>query len=248
MSSLASDMITLLGVASDQLVVSMGETEPLDLTRLCAPLLQPGAFYGVGLNYHDHAAEMGRALPDFPPVFIKPPSAVAGPYDPIHIPADCRTMDYEGELGIVIGSSPETPTVDAARSAIAGYCVVNDLTTRALAKPDTLVLAKGSPGYGPFGPWITTADAVPNPTGLWIRTWVNGVLRQNSSTAQLHRNPYEIVAYLAQSLALQPGDIITTGSPGGSGHGLSPPVYLKAGDCVRVEIEGLGAIENRIEI
>lgn len=211
-----------------------GADVPLDLTRLLAPVPQPRAFLGVGLNYRDHAVEVGRALPEVVPVFAKLASAVSPPFATIARPAE--SFDYEGELGVVIGVG----------GAVAGYVVVNDFTVRALAKPDTLVLGKSAPGCAPFGPWITTADEVPDPHALRIETRVNGEVRQHSTTAELHRRIPELLAFIGGRVTLQPGDIIATGSPAGSGIGFDPPRWLRPGDVVRVEIERLGHIEHLI--
>lgn len=229
----AATMIDLLeaGLAGAE----RGEaTVALDATRLLAPVPQPHAFLGVGLNYRDHAAEVGRALPETLPVFAKLVSAVSPPFGIVAKPAE--SFDYEGELGIVIGRG----------GGVVGYVVVNDLTVRALAKPDTLVLGKSAPGCAPFGPWITTADEVPDPHTLRIETRVNSVVRQSSSTAELHVRIPELLAFIGTSVALQPGDIIATGSPAGSGVGFDPPRWLQPGDVVRVEIERLGHIEHII--
>ncbi len=207
---------------------------PLDRARLMAPVPQPRAFLGVGLNYRDHAAEIGRALPDVLPVFAKLASAVSPPYATIARPAE--TFDYEGELGVVVGVG----------GSIAGYVVVNDLTVRAFAKPDTLVLGKSAPGCAPFGPWITTADEIPDPHALHIETRINGEVRQRSTTAELHQRIPALLAYIGGQVTLQPGDIIATGSPAGSGIGFDPPRWLTPGDVVRVEIERLGHIEHLI--
>jgi len=188
----------------------------------------------VGLNYRDHAAEVGRALPEVVPVFAKLASAVSPPFATIARPAE--SFDYEGELGVVIG----------AGGRIAGYVVVNDLTIRAMAKPDTLVLGKSAPGCAPFGPWITTADEILDPHALRIETRVNGEVRQSSSTAELHQRIPALLAFIGGQVRLQAGDIIATGSPAGSGVGFDPPRWLTPGDVVRVEIEHLGHIEHLI--
>lgn len=249
--AIAPSMIALLeqgeeGMAAARAAATDCDAPPLDRTRLLAPVPAPRAFLGVGFNYRDHAAEVGRALPEIPAIFSKMIQAVAAPFAAIPFPSRQTTFDYEGELGIVIGRDCYGIDAHAARSAIAGYVVVNDLTIRALAKPDTLALAKGGPGQGPFGPWITTADEVSDPQALAIRTWVNGELRQSSTTAQLHHGIFDLIAFIAAAVRLQPGDIITTGSPAGSGVGFDPPRWLRPGDVVRVAIDGLGHIENRI--
>jgi 2-keto-4-pentenoate hydratase/2-oxohepta-3-ene-1,7-dioic acid hydratase in catechol pathway len=201
--TMAPDMIALIergwGDAAD-----VAATVPLDYTRLLAPVPAPRAFLGVGLNYRDHAAEQGRALPDEPVLFARLPQSVAPPFGTVARPSD--SFDYEGELGVVMGTD----------HAVAGYVVVNDLTIRALAKPETLLIAKNAPGSGPFGPWITTADAVADPHALRLTTHVNGMVRQDSTTAQLHHRIPDLIAFIGARIRLRPGDIITTGSPGGS--------------------------------
>lgn len=236
---LAASVIELLeggANALEQAAVYAGEARELERTHLLAPIPVPRAFLGIGLNYRDHAAEIGRALPDHPTVFAKLSTSVAPPFSQILAPRWTDTFDYEGELGIVMGLDAE----------VAGYVVVNDLTARALAQPNTLVLAKSGAGFGPFGPWITTADEVSNAHNLRISTWINGELRQLSSTAQLHHRIDDLIAFISRSIKLSAGDIITTGSPAGSGAGFRPPRWLTAGDVMKIEIEQLGYIENTI--
>lgn len=223
-----------------------GPSAPWDQKRLLAPVPEPGILMGVGLNYRDHAAETGRALPELPAIFVKLRGAAAAPFGTIVRPAGVTTLDYEGELGIVIGRPLYRPSATEVRDGIAGYVVLNDVTVRARVHPDRVTLAKSAPGHAPFGPWLTTADAVPDPQALGIRTWVNGTLRQDSSTAQLHHGIEDLVAFVADAVRLMPGDVIATGSPGGSGIGFDPPRFLQPGDVVRVEIDQLGAIEQRV--
>ena len=231
--SLAPTMIDLItrGWSDADTIAATVEFDPV---RLLAPVPAPRVFFGIGLNYVDNAAEVGRALPDIPAVFAKLPGSVAPPFGTVARPAE--TFDYEGELGVVMGTG----------GTVAGYVVVNDLTIRALAKPDTLVLAKSAPGCGPFGPWITTKDEILDPYALPIMTHVNGELRQSSSTAQLHHRIEALMAFITESVPLMAGDIITTGSPAGSGVGFDPPRWLVPGDVVRVTIAGLGHIEHNV--
>ena len=210
--------------------------QPLDPARLRAPVAAGATVYAVGLNYRDHAAETGRACPDPPPVFVKLPLSLAPPHGTAPHPGFSDTLDYEGELGVVIGPD----------ATVFGYTVMNDLTVRALARPDTLLLGKNGRGLAPIGPWIVPAAAVPDPHALSIRTWVNGALRQDGSTADMHHRIPALVALLARSLPLRPGDIISTGSPRGSGIGFDPPRFLQPGDRVCVEVERVGAIETVI--
>lgn len=236
----------LLAAGAHERPIEGGPSVALDPARLLAPLPGPAAFLCVGLNYVDHAAEVGRPLPDRPPVFAKLPGSVSGPFDATPHPGWSDTLDYEGELGVVIGRGGRGVAEADAMAHVAGYMVVNDLTLRELATPDTLALGKNGPGMAPTGPWITTADEVPDPHALRIRTWVDGELRQDGDTASMHRRIPELIAFLSRSVALRPGDVISTGSPAGSGAGMRPARFLRPGAAVRVEIEGLGRIETRI--
>lgn len=216
----------------------------LDQACLLPPIPAPPLFLGVGLNYRDHAAEIGRSLPDTPALFIKAPAAIAPPFGTIS--SHHESLDYEGELGVVIGTPAFRASADTAMAHVAGYVIVNDITVRALIRPDNLVLGKGGAGHGPFGPWLTTADAVPDPHDLAITTHVNDERRQQSRTSQLHRTVPQLIAWISQAMVLPPGTIIATGSPAGSGAGSTPPRWLAPGDTVRVAIERLGHIEHRV--
>lgn len=216
---------------------------PLAEERLQAPFVPP-LFLGVGLNYRDHAAEQGKALPDRPALFVKAPMAVAAPFGTLSSPY--ASLDYEGELGVVIGTPCHGVSADGAMRHVAGYVVINDVTVRELVRPDNLVLGKGGSGHGPFGPWLTTADEIADPQALAITTSVNGETRQQSSTANLQVGVAELVGWLSQSLALPAGTVIATGSPGGSGAGFDPPRWLVPGDVVEVAIAGLGQIRHTV--
>jgi len=220
---------------------------PLREVELQAPIAAPRHFYAVGLNYADHAREMGVPLPRQPRLFVKLPGTVQRPFGPIRHPGHSDTLDYEGELAFVVARRCRDVPAARARECIAGYVVVNDLSLRALVNPDTLVVAKGCDTFAPQGPWLTTADEIPDPRQLRIRTWVDGELRQDGSTRELIYGPEELLAWCSRGITLEPGDLVTTGSPPGSGHGFDPPRYLRPGQTVRVEIDGLGAIENVVE-
>jgi 2-keto-4-pentenoate hydratase/2-oxohepta-3-ene-1,7-dioic acid hydratase in catechol pathway len=225
------------------LAARAGAAAPLEPQRL-QPLAPP-VLLAVGLNYSDHAAEMQRPLPEVPALFAKLPNSIAGPYTAVQSPHP--SLDYEGELAVVIGTPAwQVSEADACRH-IAGYCILNDLTVRDALRPDSLILAKSGPGQAPLGPWLTTADEVTDPQQLAITTHVNGTLRQNGSTAAMHRSVSWLVAWLSRHLRLDSGTVIATGSPPGSGAGFSPPRYLQPGDTVRVAISGLGFIETRVE-
>jgi 2-keto-4-pentenoate hydratase/2-oxohepta-3-ene-1,7-dioic acid hydratase in catechol pathway len=213
--------------------------------RLLAPVA-PCAFYAVGMNYTAHVREMGRAPPEAPTCFMKPPGCVIGPDEDIVRPRGFRTLDYEGELGLVIGVACRDVSRAEAMSVVAGFVIVNDLSVRELLSPDRLVLAKGCDTFGPIGPWLTSARDIDLQAGLGIRTWVNGALRQDSNTRDMIFPPEVLIETLSRGITLYPGDVITTGSPPGSGAGFSPPRYLEPGDLVEIEIEGLGRLRNRV--
>jgi 2-keto-4-pentenoate hydratase/2-oxohepta-3-ene-1,7-dioic acid hydratase in catechol pathway len=207
-----------------------------DVTLL-APVPEPRAIFGIGLNYADHIAETGGTAPDVPLVFTKLPASVVAPGASVRCPPVVKRLDYEGELAVVMGQGGE----------VAGYAVADDLTARDLQGRETQwTRAKGADGFCPFGPWITTADEIPNPHALWLRTWVNGEQRQQSSTSNLIFKIPELVRFISETCTLSPGDLILTGTPSGVGMSLDPPRFLTAGDVVRIEIERLGSIEHSI--
>lgn len=219
----------------------------IDSIRLAAPILRPPKFPAIGLNYADHVAEAGIEAPKLPTVFNKQSTCVTGPNDPVWMPRISQALDYEGELGIVIGQRCRHVPRGRAHEVIAGYLVVNDVSIRdwQLRVP-TWTMGKSYDTHGPIGPWLTTADEVGDPHGLRLRTWVNGELRQESNTKNLIFDCFAIVEHLSAGFTLEPGDVIATGTPGGVGIASKPPKLLVAGDRMRVEIEGLGAIENEV--
>jgi acylpyruvate hydrolase len=217
------------------------DDEAFELHRvtLLAPVPDPGAIYAIGLNYAAHAAETGGEPPERPLVFVKVRSSVAPPGGPVRCPPVVRSLDYEGELTAVIGGG----------GAVVGYAIADDVTARDLqGREPQWTRAKGADTFCPWGPWITTADEVGDPHALRLRTWVNGELRQDASTADLIFGIDELVAFLAETQTLSPGDLILTGTPEGVGVGMDPPGFLADGDVVRIEIEGLGEIEHPIEV
>jgi 2-keto-4-pentenoate hydratase/2-oxohepta-3-ene-1,7-dioic acid hydratase in catechol pathway len=224
-------------LASGDRTPADGAEHPLADVALLAPVPRPRAIFGVGLNYAAHAAETGRELPEAPIIFMKLPSSAAPPNDDLAIPAVIRRLDYEGELAVVIG----------AGGAVAGYAVADDVSARDLQKREPQwTRAKGFDNSCPYGPWITTADEVDDPHALGLRTWVNGELRQDSSTSDLIFDVPAIVAFISEAITLEPGDLILTGTPSGVGAGQDPPWFLSSGDTIRIEIDGLGAIEHSI--
>ena len=219
---------------------------PLASLTLAAPILRPPKFLAIGLNYADHVAEAGLEAPKLPTVFNKQSTCVAGPHDDVHLPRISSALDYEGELGFVIGARCRHVPRSRAHEVIAGYLVVNDVSVRdwQLRIP-TWTMGKSFDTHGPLGPWLTTGDEV-DPSSLRLRTFVNGQLRQDSNTKHLIFDCAALVEHLTTAFTLEPGDVIATGTPGGVGIAMKPPRLLKAGDVVRVEIEGLGALENRV--
>lgn len=249
---LPMDMTALLALGKEGLdavarAVPRAPRLALGSVRLRAPVPRPGKFLAVGLNYADHIREIGAPVPELPSCFAKMSTCINGPYDPVHRPRVSDTLDYEGELGFVIGRRCRHVPRDRAREVIAGYVVVDDFTVRDwVARTPQVVIPKSFDTHGPFGPWLVTADEVGDPHGLTIRTWVNGELRQDSTTDQMAFDCFDLVAYLSQAMTLEPGDVVATGTPYGVGEGLHPKRYLQPGDVVKVEIERLGFLENRI--
>jgi acylpyruvate hydrolase len=214
-----------------------GPSFALDEVTLLAPVAEPRAIFGIGLNYADHIAETGGTAPEAPLVFTKLPASVVAPGAAVRCPAVVKRLDYEGELAVVMGADGQ----------VAGYAVADDITARDLqGREAQWTRAKGADGFCPYGPWITTAEEIPDPHALWLRTWVDGELRQDSSTSNLIFKIPELVRFISETCTLSPGDLILTGTPSGVGMGLEPPRFLASGDVVRIEIERLGHIEHSI--
>ena len=213
-----------------------GEWRLAEVTLL-APIPEPGTIYAIGMNYEAHIREMGNEPPEAPVVFVKVRGSVAPPGGPVIPPEVVRRLDYEGELAVVIG----------ANGQIGGYCVADDVSARDLQlREPHWARAKGADTFCPFGPWITTADEVPDAGDLRLRTWVNGELRQDGRTSDRLFGDQDLVDFIAQTCTLRPGDLILTGTPSGVGQGMDPPQFLSSGDVIRIEIEGLGVIEHPI--
>ena len=208
-----------------------------------------GKFICVGLNYSDHAAESGMAVPSEPVIFAKATSAICGPNDNIEIPRGSTATDWEVELGVVIGKEAKYIDEADALDHVAGYCVINDLSERdfQLKREGQWVKGKSADTFGPIGPWLVTRDEVPDPQALGMYLDVNGKRMQDGSTNTMVYGVAHVVAYLSQFMSLQPGDIISTGTPPGVGMGMKPePVYLKAGDTMALGIEGLGKQTQKV--
>ncbi|GBQ06137.1 fumarylacetoacetate hydrolase family protein [Saccharibacter floricola] len=201
----------------------------------------------IGLNYADHAAEAGLACPEEPIVFMKAPSALCGANDPTLIPPHATQMDWEVELGVIIGSTARFVSEESALDHVAGYCVFNDISERRFQMQSSQWdKGKGCDSFGPTGPFLVTADDVPDPQNLQLWLDVNGTRRQSGSTATMIFTVRQIIAYLSQYMTLLPGDIIATGTPPGVGMGHKPPLWLQEGDEVRLGIEGLGEQRQKL--
>jgi 2-keto-4-pentenoate hydratase/2-oxohepta-3-ene-1,7-dioic acid hydratase in catechol pathway len=250
---LPREMTALLAAGDDALAraasvaKSARSRKPLAAVSLAAPILRPPKLLAIGLNYADHIAETGREKPALPTVFNKQSTCVVGPGAAIHVPRASEKVDYEGELAFVIGRRCRHVPRERAHEVIAGYLVANDVTVRDWQiRVPTWTMGKSWDTHGPLGPWITTRDEVGEPHGLRLRTWVNGELRQDSNTKQLIFDCYALVEHLSTAFTLEPGDVISTGTPSGVGVAMKPPKYLVPGDTVRIEIEGLGVLENPV--
>ena len=221
---------------------------PLRLRDLGPPLSRPPKVVGIGLNYRAHIEEAGQKLPSSPLVFAKFSSSLAGPYDPIHAHKHLtRQLDYEVELAVVIGQRARNISEQNALAHVFGYCVANDVSARDLQFSDgQWVRAKSLDTFCPLGPWIVTADEIPDPGALRLVCAVNDEVRQDSRTDKLIFGVAALISQLSASFTLEPGDVILTGTPEGVALGRTPPVYLKVGDEVRCWIAGLGELRNRV--
>jgi 2-keto-4-pentenoate hydratase/2-oxohepta-3-ene-1,7-dioic acid hydratase in catechol pathway len=201
-----------------------------------------GKFICIGLNYSDHAAETGNAVPPEPIIFMKATSAICGPNDPVIIPRGSQKTDWEVELAVVIGTKAKYVAEADAMDYVAGYCVANDVSERAFQaeRQGQWTKGKSADNFGPTGPWLVTRDEVSDPQDLPMWLTVNGEKRQDGSTATMVYGVAHLVSYLSQFMSLQPGDVISTGTPPGVGMGMKPPTFLKPGDVIELGIEGLG--------
>lgn len=251
--SLPSDMLSFLEAGDGAMLQAAkytsasGHYSALDVV-IEAPLARPPKILAIGLNYRAHAEESNMDIPKHPMVFTKQATSANGPYAPIHSPPETQMLDYEGELGVVIGRRCRRVSKQDANRVIAGFCVLNDVSVREwqfLATPPQFTMGKSWDTHNPFGPAIVTPDEV-DPHNLMLRTFVNGDLRQKTSTSDLIFNCYDIIEFLTTAFTLEPGDVIATGTPSGVGISMQPQGTLKLGDVVKVEIDGLGFIENKV--
>jgi len=250
---LPADMVELLAGGQAALdvarraVAARGARRPLQAVRVGAPVRRPPKVFGIAMNYADHVAELGREPPPFPSFFAKAPTCVVGPFDAIEVPLASPQVDYEGELAVVIGRRCRHVPADRAGEVVAGFTVMNDVSVRDWQwRTSQFTLGKSFDTHGPLGPWLVTVDELGAAADLRIRTWVNGEQRQDASTAQMLVPWREQVAVLTTVCTLEPGDVVATGTPAGVGASFEPPRWLADGDVVRVEIEGIGSLENPV--
>ena len=216
--------------------------------RLGPCIANPQKFIAIGLNYSDHAAESGMQVPPEPVVFSKQLNCLSGPNDDVLLPPKSKKADWEVELGVIIGTRAKNISKADALSHVAGYCTINDLSEREFQAERSGQWTKGKSydSFGPVGPWLVTADEVPDPQNLHMWLDINGKRMQNGNTKTMVYGVAHIVAYLSEFFTLMPGDIITTGTPPGVGMGMKPPQYLVPGDVIRLGIEGLGEQEQKV--
>ncbi|MFF4619154.1 fumarylacetoacetate hydrolase family protein [Nonomuraea jabiensis] len=229
--------------------VARGDVRAFAGERVGAPIARPHQILCIGLNYSDHAAETGQAVPDEPILFTKSPNTLIGPYDEVRIPRGSTKTDWEVELGIVIGRRTSyLDSVEEAGGAIAGYCVVNDVSERAFQMERGGQWSKGKSAetFNPAGPWLVTPDEIPDVKNLGMWLDVNGVRRQTGTTKTMIFDPYVIVHHLSQFMVLEPGDLINTGTPPGVGMGHNPPIWLQPGDVMELGIDRLGAQRQQV--
>ena len=250
---LPSDMATLVSLGSDaldrarQAPSGKAARYPIDSVRRHAPIPHPPTILAIGMNYRAHVAEMGREPPEYQYWFNKQRTSIAGPGDPIILPAVSTMVDYEGELAMVIGRRCQNIPAARAMEVVAGFTVINDVSVRDWQwRTPTFTMGKSFDSHAPCGPWLVTTDELVDPGSLTLRTWVNDELRQDSTTADLIFGCAELIEYLTTAFPLEPGTIIATGTPAGVGAGFDPPRFLVDGDVVRIEIEGIGELVNPV--
>jgi 2-keto-4-pentenoate hydratase/2-oxohepta-3-ene-1,7-dioic acid hydratase in catechol pathway len=251
---LPRDVASLLGAAPDAIEAAGATVSRRDAPRiplaslsLAAPVPRPPKFLAIGLNYAAHVAESGATRPDVPLFFNKQSTCVVGPFDAVQVPVASSLVDYEGELGFVIGRRCRHVPAARASEVIGGYMVVDDVSVRDWQfRSPTMTMGKSFDTHGPTGPWLVTPDELGDPHGLRLRTWVNGELRQDARTDDLIFNCFAMVEHLSTAFTLEAGDVVATGTPAGVGMAMTPPSYLATGDVVRIDIEGIGAIENPV--
>lgn len=235
-----------------RLADATGPAIPLDRVTLHAPVERPSKFLAIAANYQSHIDEVLASNPAYvPPTsqrwFTKLPSCVNGPFEPILQPPESEQLDYEVELALVIGTRCRRVSRQDAPGVVAGYTICNDVSARDWQKRSpTIMLGKSFDTHGPLGPWLVTPDEIGDPHALGLRCWVNGEMRQDGSTAEMIDDCWSQIEYLSTVCTLEPGDVIATGTPFGTGGSAKPPRYLRAGDVVRCEIDRIGTIEATV--
>jgi 2-keto-4-pentenoate hydratase/2-oxohepta-3-ene-1,7-dioic acid hydratase in catechol pathway len=248
-----------LGEGIDAALQRGDELIPVAQTRLGPPIVDPPNLFSVGANYFAHLVEHGAdpaKMPTLPVIFVKPGSALSGPTDPIVRPIECTQFDYEAELAIVIGKGGRRIAADNASEHIAGYMIANDVSARDLGEGESkklnvaplfqMMRMKGWDTFLPTGPWLVTIDEAGGFEDIRIQTWVNDEPRQDTRAKEMATDPYQLVEWLSATTTLQPGDIITTGTPAGAAVGMTPPKWLMPGDAVRIEMTGLGSMNTPV--
>jgi 2-keto-4-pentenoate hydratase/2-oxohepta-3-ene-1,7-dioic acid hydratase in catechol pathway len=251
-ATIPTDMLTLLAGGDAMLdraraaASKAGATIAASDVTLEAPIPNPRSVLAIGVNYRDHAQEAGHEMPQHPVVFAKVATCITGPGKPVHMPSVSKSVDWEGELCFVMGKAAHHVSAADALSYVAGYMIGNDVSVRDWQfHAPTWIMGKGFDTHGPIGPWLVTRDEV-DPGSLDIATYVNGEEKQHSNTKHLIFGIPQIIEYLTTAFTLRPGDVVFTGTPAGVGVSRKPPQFLKAGDTVRIEISGLGTLENRV--
>jgi 2-keto-4-pentenoate hydratase/2-oxohepta-3-ene-1,7-dioic acid hydratase in catechol pathway len=250
---LPGDMVALLSLGPAALegarAAALGGARRLPLADLdlLAPVPRPPSFLAIARNYEDHIRELGQDRPEHQTWFAKQPTCVIGPDVAIEVPVVSDQVDYEGELGMVIGTRCRHVTADRALEMVAGFVVVNDVSVRDWQRrASTMMMGKGFDTHGPTGPWLVTADEIADPQELRIRTWVNEELRQDGATSDMIFSCAEMIEHLSTAFTLEPGMILSTGTPAGVAASGNPPRWLTPGDLVRIEVEGIGALSNPV--
>jgi 2-keto-4-pentenoate hydratase/2-oxohepta-3-ene-1,7-dioic acid hydratase in catechol pathway len=232
-------------VNASQDIINKFSLSPSEV-KVLAPIANPPKIICLGLNYKDHAAEQNAPIPDEPIIFFKPRTAIVGPYEHIIKPKIVKQLDYEAELAVIVGKKAKNVPVSEARSYIFGFTILNDVSARDIQfKDKQWTRGKSFDTFAPIGPCIVTRNQMGDVSNLYVRTWVNNELRQNSTTRNMVFNVYEVLHHLSKVMTLEPCDIIATGTPAGVGFAMKPkPKFLQVGDVVRIEIEGIGILEN----
>jgi 2-keto-4-pentenoate hydratase/2-oxohepta-3-ene-1,7-dioic acid hydratase in catechol pathway len=252
-ADIPSSMIEFLQVGSEALTSLQGLIDggqhriALADVKLNAPIPRPPKYLAIALNYADHISETGMTKPEYPNFFTKHSTCVIGTGDAIYLPKVSNKLDYEGEMAFVIGKRCRHVPVEKAHEMIAGFMIANDVTVRDWqARVPNMTVGKSFDTCGPLGPWLVTSDEISNPHNLTLKTWVDDELRQNGNTSEMIFKCHDMIAYLSQAMTLEVGDVISTGTPSGVGVKMTPRGFLKVGQTVRIEIEGLGALVNQV--